>query len=145
MPVTRQNKISSEEDFLSLSMVKRSKPSKRPMEVANDSINVAKRQKRCKLRYDADQGVGEEDVDENIMEAVEDVDDNIMDEDESTCHENIVDNIVLQTSISEEFEFVGGDLELDFENENSEVEDTVEENVRISRKRGPNKLYVFVE
>ena len=126
-------------------MVKQSKPSKRPMEVANDSINVAKRQKRCKLRYDADQGVGEEDVDENIMEAVEDVDDNIMDEDESTCHENVVDNIVLQTSINEEFEFVGGDLELDFENENSEVEDTVEENVRISRKRGPNKLYVFVE
>ena len=60
MPVTRRNKISSEEDFLSLSMVKKSKPSKRPMEEANDSINVAKRQKRCKLRYGAgqDQGVG---------------------------------------------------------------------------------------
>ena len=54
--------------------------SKRPMEVANDSINVAKRQNKCKLRY-ADQGVGdivstvEEavdgiNVDENIMEAV---------------------------------------------------------------------------
>ena len=30
------------------------------MEVANESINVAKRQKRCKLRYAAgqDQGVG---------------------------------------------------------------------------------------
>ena len=117
------------------------------MEAANDSINVAKRQKRCKLRYGAgqDQGVG--DIVATVQDAVDDidVDENIMDEDEATGLENVVDNIVLQTSISEEFEFVGGDLELDFEKDNTEVEDTVEENIRIPRKRGANKVYVFVE
>ena len=135
MPLTRRNKISSQEDFFSLSMVKQSKPSKRPMEVADDSINVSKKQKRCKLRYNADREV------HDIVATVEDtVDENIVDEEEATGHENVVDNIALQTSISEGFEFVGGDFELDFEEE-----DTVEENVRIPRKRGPNKLYVFVE
>ena len=67
------------------------------MDVANDSINVAKRQKRCRLRYDANQGVV--DIVATAEEAADGIndDENIMDENET--NENVVDNIVLQNPL----------------------------------------------
>lgn len=50
MPVTRSTRDASRAEFLSLSNVKKSKPVKRTIDIADDSINVAKKQKRCKLR-----------------------------------------------------------------------------------------------
>ena len=48
-------------------------------------------------------------------------------------------------SISEEFELVGGELEMNFEDDLDDEEETENATEKIKRKRGPNKEHVLVE
>ena len=165
MPVTRRNKNLNQEDFLSLSLVKKSKPVKRTIEVADDSINVAKKQKRCRLRRNrVNEEVNVNNVsissdhndDTEVLEFADDLTNKnvdiglttteVVDTDVSfDCEIN--DDVVndeLDVSISEEIELVGGELVMDFEDENEQIEDD-DMNVKNKRNRGQNKVYILVE
>ena len=120
MPVNRRNWNAAKEDFLSLSMI--GKPSKRAMEDVNDSIGVAKKQKRCKVKNPRKENVtnlNNVSINSNHNDGIEDeeVVGNIVDEVDIVDFEDQDDEVVdtREKSISEEIEFVGGEIALGFE------------------------------
>ena len=79
-----------------------------------------------------------------IAENVDGVDIGPKDDEEVLATENI-GNSQADGSISEEFELVGGELEMNFEDDLDDEEETENANEKIKRKGGPNKEYVLVE
>ena len=188
------------EDFLSLSLVEKSKPTKRSI-VAEDSIHLAKEQKRCKLKGNMrrqNKNFNDESCDEIVDSVVDVCVENVVDhlteafvenavesffESEverfvdsvvDICFENVVDHLVddfvedaverffeseverfvesevddnANILLSEEIEFVGGGLDLDFSEISEEENSAPDSNCgsKKGRKRGPNKVYVLVE